>query len=689
MGLLDPILSGLRQVEYGGEVLKSRPKIRLTGTGVSASDNADDEVTEIVFEAGSAASALSSELASQGGAAGRVLLVSGRSARGDKGAMVFCLDALAEGESVDDDPVYQSSSEGLYWRWLPIGPLTPYVFGAVGGGVVNDWVPLRKFFAYCGRVNVGVAVIDGVFLCDGWITVSGDATKTYYCNAVIRPHFTGANIDGDCITITAAGIAWIGRIEGFGNSLVWADRTCRDFIRVLGAHNTFQSIQVTNVRRWGFNPETPSTGTHVHKIRGIRCGTGDDLSTNYQKFINVESFTNFLGSTTPERYAVLTVSEIPSHIEAGKSFLLLPDADETVLLIEATNTDPETGVKTLTCFPHVPAGFTAPDDVEVIAGGVYNVEGSDSSNHTIGILSALSCGIAHRAAALYPPQITTASTQACGIGIVVGGGRANASVGGGITNLYTESHRIDVLKATRAEVSYKIANTLGIHIAEKMRSLDPLWPKFIGLDVAMGSSWVRRALTGEEGTLTLAPTPIAIEGYNRDEKTIFLDSTGGHLGRVAGLDELWIVAHGTATSEQPLGTWTIEPTVDDYADGYRVNGGASVTYSAWPAGTNAIRAKLVTKNWQITRMTMLEMFAGSAAYSAASLADGTSVTRTIPVTGAALGDLARVSADSDTQGIELYAWVSATDTVSVRISNRTGGAVDLPLNMRALVEKMT
>lgn len=83
---------------------------------------------------------------------------------------------------------------------------------------------------------------------------------------------------------------------------------------------------------------------------------------------------------------------------------------------------------------------------------------------------------------------------------------------------------------------------------------------------------------------------------------------------------------------------------------------------------------------------LLPTLTGSAVYDAASLADGAGATTTVTVTGAALGDYALVSFGVDLQGMTVTAYVSAADTVSVRIQNESGGAVDLAsTTIRALV----
>lgn len=68
----------------------------------------------------------------------------------------------------------------------------------------------------------------------------------------------------------------------------------------------------------------------------------------------------------------------------------------------------------------------------------------------------------------------------------------------------------------------------------------------------------------------------------------------------------------------------------------------------------------------------------STTYDPPSLVDGAGTTTTVTVTGAALGDsVSGVSFSLDIQGVILTAWVSATNTVSVRFQNETGSTVDL------------
>jgi hypothetical protein len=80
---------------------------------------------------------------------------------------------------------------------------------------------------------------------------------------------------------------------------------------------------------------------------------------------------------------------------------------------------------------------------------------------------------------------------------------------------------------------------------------------------------------------------------------------------------------------------------------------------------------------------------GSKTYDPPSLADGAGTTTTVTVTRAALGDFAEASFDQDLAGITVTAWVSATNTVTVRFQNESGGPLDLASGtLRARVRKL-
>lgn len=69
---------------------------------------------------------------------------------------------------------------------------------------------------------------------------------------------------------------------------------------------------------------------------------------------------------------------------------------------------------------------------------------------------------------------------------------------------------------------------------------------------------------------------------------------------------------------------------------------------------------------------------GEVVSAPATLNNGTSLTRTVTVTGAVLGDFVDCSSSDDIQGLAISAVVSAANTVKVTFNNNTGGAITLP-----------
>jgi len=80
--------------------------------------------------------------------------------------------------------------------------------------------------------------------------------------------------------------------------------------------------------------------------------------------------------------------------------------------------------------------------------------------------------------------------------------------------------------------------------------------------------------------------------------------------------------------------------------------------------------------------------APSAVWDPGAVANGASVSTTVPVPGAALGDFALASFSLSLQGAILSASVSAPNVVTVLLSNLSGGALDLSSGtVRVLVFK--
>lgn len=73
-----------------------------------------------------------------------------------------------------------------------------------------------------------------------------------------------------------------------------------------------------------------------------------------------------------------------------------------------------------------------------------------------------------------------------------------------------------------------------------------------------------------------------------------------------------------------------------------------------------------------------KILSASKTYDPPSVADkSASTATTLTVTGAAIGNRCAAGFSHDLQGLQLNAWVSAANTVSVNLLNLTGGTIDL------------
>lgn len=156
---------------------------------------------------------------------------------------------------------------------------------------------------------------------------------------------------------------------------------------------------------------------------------------------------------------------------------------------------------------------------------------------------------------------------------------------------------------------------------------------------------------------------VSVEPVTDDEKALgtaskrFSEVRAAELYVGAGLS----ITSGTATPEGAVSA----PAGSIYL---RTDGDGDTTAYLKVSGSG-------NTGWQAIHTDLLS---GSKTHDFGSLADGAGETTTVTVTGAALGDFAEASLSVDLQGMTMTAYVSAANTVSVRVQNETGtGPIDL------------
>lgn len=209
-----------------------------------------------------------------------------------------------------------------------------------------------------------------------------------------------------------------------------------------------------------------------------------------------------------------------------------------------------------------------------------------------------------------------------------------------------------------------------------------------GALVSTGSSVVRSESGVGGSTAVLRPRNLTIKGTKMSGAAVALSSAVWtlQLGGYLRIEDIEITSnedqHGIRVGTTPLQEIQIENT-------RHFNGGRrAITIEAAPTeryivkdtygkGTFTSGKESLAASSLLTQGYSAGYLVGSATYDAASLADGAGVTTTVTVTGAKLGDPVSIGHSVSVAGMTVTAWVSATNTVSVRFQNESGGVLDL------------
>lgn len=159
------------------------------------------------------------------------------------------------------------------------------------------------------------------------------------------------------------------------------------------------------------------------------------------------------------------------------------------------------------------------------------------------------------------------------------------------------------------------------------------------------------------------------------------------LNDIDALAQLSVIDHTLATppvapntgdtyiiAASPTGAWTgFANCVTAYYGGWKIK----MPQAGWRAWTrNDSRILYYTGSaWALLATPKLD---ATATFNPGAITNASGILLSaITVTGAALGDFVQVAAPYDLQGIDATAYVSAANTVKIRLSNLTGSTVTL------------
>lgn len=151
---------------------------------------------------------------------------------------------------------------------------------------------------------------------------------------------------------------------------------------------------------------------------------------------------------------------------------------------------------------------------------------------------------------------------------------------------------------------------------------------------------------------------------------ILTPTAGSHTYHIKGY-----VASGSGTGNLFLGTGGASTAVGAYLRITNANSTVELPYATTTTpGIIKLGSGLAISSGIVTTKD----YSGSAAYDFGSISNGSQASTTITATGAVVGDfVTHVSASASLSGLRLWGEVTATNTVTIYLSNMTGGSVDL------------
>jgi hypothetical protein len=578
--------------------------------------------------------------------------------------------------------------------------VSPADFGTLGIG--NDTSILQGFFDYISTNNVGTATCSGNFSISAGLTIGPASGEMATLHIVGRAVFTASTaIDTMLYFRNCPHLVWNGMVKCDGTgSTSYASRTCRIGIKIgddslqppLGKLK-FDRIGLRRFNQVGLAVYSESTFSDYGQVNASDCGSGHSFSGGSL----TANWSNRVDNGTSGSVSQTTVIDVD---------VLPPTTRETPLLV-VINSQPyyvssvDTGTSKLTVYPWIDNTLTSGALNYMFGGGVY-VFGGDAGVVRFTLLDFIRTSVGLWQAALYGPVVDRLSAQSGGIGLMFGASPSASCVTTQINGFYTEANDIDIVRLTRGPLGANIVSTYEIDFTKIKYACNPRQTdnsilhtvsedgqslRTVKLYDRWGTTheWQKAPLNQQDAKSALGDSlgdifkePKYQKTFMRDSWTINLKEPGGGGSEVGYKNGAWgydsgrlIIISPTNTNGAPAGTITFDPIGSSTA-----NGGATASFAGFtgPAVFD-IYYKFSTTDFIVRCHTHAPT--GSATFNPKNLVDGDGETTTVTVTGAVLGDFAEASFSIDLQGVELHPWVSATDTVSVRFQNETGGVVDL------------
>lgn len=625
---------------------------------------------------------------------------SGFAEAGDKGGALYKMVAAEPTHagkfsiSIGGAPVWYEIAE-------PIP--NPRMFGAKDDGVTDTTTELQSFFDYVTELDVGTASLDGAYRVNGGLTL-GPATGTIATrNFVGDFRLQAAAANPVVLTIqNFSNLVWEGRIEVIGTgSADYASQTCEVGVKLTGqgSRSRFGGFVINNFKFAGIHTVTAGGNTNMTQLGQCRINNIGSGNWDFAETANWSNQVNAGGANSTSQTSTIDVDDnLPLFVEDHATV----DDAPLMVRINAENyyiTAVDRVGGTITVHPWIDADLLGSGTLEYVFGAAVFMSGANTNVYGVDLLDAFRCSIGLAAGALFAPTVGRLVTQRNGVAWAIGRNRSSSALGGSIQSGYFEDNRIDVAYIAPPSSSNHsvLISDYALDFGEcftitnprdSSNVRQPSSTNFNNMVVIEDGEIYQREKVGSNDTgssLSLEISAAASQRrfvYKRDSWTINLTAADNatDINRLFGYDTLELTLFGTGANKQPTGTITFNPPV-----GFTVNGTTSAFFTGLTTPAHFIiywdiansDFIVFNKNQMSQGDRIARVHTAIAALNFPSIPAQDSEQLAITVTGAAINDNVILGPPAGIEAdLTWCGFVSAADTVTVRLINPTGAAID-------------
>lgn len=438
------------------------------------------------------------------------------------------------------------------------------------------------------------------------------------------------------------------------------------------------TIDVRGVRYDGVRLKEWAMFFSALKISSYACGSTKAITANFSNPVHQNTGSN---AKTTIDVTVMPPADFETYNEFKVDPLYVIIANRAYRI---TNIDRVNSRITVT---HRLLASQLSGNLNYVFGAAFSTVGGNTAGYEIGRLYAPANGIGFSQGGLYGGTINYFCAEYTDIGIVMGSAEDGAvTYGTKIGGAYFEANTLDLVQNSVNRGALSIDQTTNFQFVKTNNPNDATNVAYtdyldtIGLNgcsICKNNQLISRVKKAKNQTNADGSfTAVIDSSYNNyafrgSDRTIALAVNDIEIVRKMALDSTTIALIGETANKAPTSATIRPPT------GYTINGvaGDSVFSGLTKPALFIVSLNPTSLNFDVVEVCNAR--SGSVTYDPPSIAAGATITTTITLAGAVVGDTVIASFNRYNADIEITAAVSAANVVTVKFKNTGAAAVDL------------